>query len=361
MSRPNRGVAASHLPPEVAVRVVAHRMADRRVSVDTVDGVTGVYDMRASSGGSGQEAAYEFATRMADRAFVDSEIIQERAPDHDGDDTWGIRFSFVRSPADATWDNRIFNAGNFLFQVMGAKSKDKLGKANGWITGNLRANARLMRDLHGMTGNPVMSAAAHLMKALHDETPSGIKAAKEEGREPNQAVTWERTRQVGRMTAAALLDMLDMGHARQTERPGRPEEDIREWRHLWLMRNCCLTALSLKEDGTLSRLGEPDDDGMTRALLMASAGLRDLADDEAGERAAALSAGHRAMTRLIGEIGFAREGRRVPAEMPEEDAEADMLDAADTVLEIIEERFPPVGPSARRHGDRPEAAPAPAP
>jgi hypothetical protein len=143
-----------------------------------------------------------------------------------------------------------------------------------------------------------------------------------------------------------MLDLLDLGHDRLAERPGHPNgnADIRDWRHLWLLRNCCLVALTLKEDGTLSQLGRPEEDGLTRSLLKAAAGLRDLAYDDVGERSEALAAGHRTLTRLIGEIPFAQDGRRPQALCSEEDAEAALIDAADAVLEVIEEKFPPISP-----------------
>ena len=286
MSDIKRGQAAAHLPPEVAVRVIAHRVADRHVAVEAVEGQPGTYEMVPDRDGSGQLAAYEFATRMVNRAFVDSEASGGTAPTGDEDASWSIQFSFQRTPEAAAWDQRIFDCGNVLFQAMRAKEKDKLGRDKGWLTSSLRSTNKTLAELHRHTGNPAIGAAINLVNSFIDETPQGAKAAARQGR-ATTAYTSERSRMVGRMAAAVMLDLLDLGNDRLTQRPGHPgsDADLRDWRHLWLVRNTCLVALALKEDRTLPKLGHPDEDSMSRTLLIGAAGLRDLSDEDDSGRA----------------------------------------------------------------------------
>jgi hypothetical protein len=251
-----------------------------------------------------------------------------------------VGFTFSRTPGEAAWDQRVFEAGHALFRALAEKRRDRLGRSNDWVARALSTAAQTFSDALKATGNPAMGVANGLAHDLWRETPRGQRSA--DGQQAGK-LSYEHVRQASRTAAAAMLDMLSLGQGPSTGRPRHPhgESELAVWRRLWWTRNGCLVALAMKEDGTLSELGHPDEDGLSRSLLATAKVLRELAESGLGDDPDVFADAHAAMTALISEIPFAAEKDWRIARITEADAEDALIGASDGLLDLIEKAFPP--------------------
>lgn len=334
------------LPPEVRVRIVGH-MADRAmIRTAAVLGVPGGYEMTSDREGPGQDQRFEKALRTAERAFPGGEVTADRPPVDDNDSGWSVSFRFQRGREAARWDAHLFEVGNVLFRAIDLRERGTLASANPFATRGMSLAAATLEEALVATGDPVFSVARNLLASMYLQTPPGA------GRNihvvpDGRTETVEGVREVVRKTAATLLEMLDSGTLPGSPRPERPqdEEGRREYAALWWARTACLTALAVKEDGTVSKVGE----GFTRDMVQAVRVMRALAADSGD---VALHRGVAAMSSVLAETPFGRrwsdqKGETFP-EIDVADAERNLRGAAAALHEEILHRFPAPEPAYAR-------------